>query len=243
MERDRGVIEVLHELVARRPRWGFWKLYDRLRLDGQCINHKRLHRVYCAMKLNFPRRTKRRLPTRIRQPLAAPVGLNQIWAIDFMADALYSGRAFRTLNLIDEGNRQVLGIEVAHSIPSLRVIRVMEQLIELHGKPRALRLDNGPELTAIAFTEWCTTRGIEARFIQPGKPDQNAFIERFNKTYRDEVLDAYVFDSIEQVREVTETWLREYNEERPHDSLGRVPPLTFMPRPVPARESTYKLCP
>jgi putative transposase len=128
--------------VARKPRWGFWKLYDRLRLDGQCINHKRLHRVYCAMKLNLPRRTKRRLPTRIRQPLAAPAGLNQIWALDFMADALYGGRAFRTLNLIDEGNRQVLGIEVAHSIPSLRVIRVMEQLIELHGKPRALRMDN-----------------------------------------------------------------------------------------------------
>jgi putative transposase len=243
MERDRGVIEVLNELVARRPRWGFWKLYDRLRLDGQCINHKRLHRVYCAMKLNLPRRTKRRLPVRVRQPLAAPAGLNQIWALDFMADSLYGGRVFRTLNLIDEGNRQVLGIEIAHSIPSLRVIRVMEQLIELHGKPRALRLDNGPELTSVAFTEWCTGRGIEARFIQPGKPDQNAFIERFNKTYRDEVLDAYVFDAIEQVREITETWLREYNEERPHDSLGRVPPLTFMPRPQTARESSFKLCP
>ena len=130
------------------------------------------------MRLNLPRRTKRRLPTRIRQLLAAPTGLNQIWALDFMADSLYGGRVFRTLNLIDEGNRQVLGIEIAHSIPSLRVIRVMEQLIELHGKPRALRLDNGPELTSVAFTEWCTGRGIEARFIQPGKPDQNAFIER-----------------------------------------------------------------
>jgi putative transposase len=224
MERDRPVIEVLNELVARRPRWGFWKLYDRSRLDGQCINHKRLHRVYCAMKLNLPRRTKRRLPTRIRQPLAAPEGLNQIWALDFMSDALYGGRAFRTLNILDEGNRQGLGIE-------------------MHGKPGALRVDNGPELTAIAFTEWCANRGIEIRFIQPGKPDQNAFIERFNKTYREEVLDAYVFESIEQVREVTETWLPEYNEERPHDSLGRVPPLTFMPRPIPARESTFKLCP
>jgi putative transposase len=100
MERDRAVIEVLNELVARRPRWGFWKLYDRLRPDGCGINHKRLHRVCCAMKLNLPRRTKRRLPTRIRQPLAAPSGLNQIWALDFMADALYGGRAFRTLNLI-----------------------------------------------------------------------------------------------------------------------------------------------
>ena len=243
MERDRGVIEVLNGLVARRPRWGFWKLYDRSRLDGHVINHKRLHRVYCALKLNLPRRTKRRLPTRLRQPLLAPLRLNEIWALDFMADTLYSSRAFRTFNVIDEGNREVLGIEVAHSIPSLRVIRVMEQLIELYGKPQALRLDNGSELTSIAFTEWCQEQGIELRFIQPGKPDQNAFIERFNKTYRNEVLDAYVFESIEQVRAITESWLREYNEERPHDSLGRVPPLTFMPRRATTGKSTLELCP
>lgn len=155
MERDRLVIEVLNGLLARRPRWGFWKLYDRSRLEGQRINHKRLHRVYCAMKLNLPRRTKRRLPTRIRQPLLAPQRLNEIWALDFMADALNGGRAFRTLNVIDEGSRDVLGIEIATSIPARRMIRVMEQLIELHGKPRALRLDNGSELTSTAFTGWC----------------------------------------------------------------------------------------
>lgn len=123
------------------------------------------------------------------------------------------------------------------------MIRVLQQLIEMYGKPRALRLDNGPELTSVAFTEWCGAEGIEVRFIQPGKPDQNASIERFNKTCRDEVLDAYVFEIIEQVREVTDTWLSEYNEERPHDSLGRVSPLTFLPRPQTARESNSKLCP
>lgn len=137
----------------------------------------------------------------------------------------------------------MLGIEVAHSIPSLRVIRVMEQLTELYGKPQALRLDNGSELTSIAFTEWCQEQRIELRFIQPGKPDQNAFIEPFNKTYRDEVLDAYVFETIDQVRTITEDWLREYNEERPHDSLGRVPPLMFMPRRATAGKSTFGLCP
>ena len=117
----------------------------------------------------------------------------------------------------------------------------MEQLIEIHGKPRALRLDNGSELTSTAFTEWCAAQMIELRFIQPGKPDRNAFIERFNKTYRDEVLDAYLFDSLDQVRDITESWLHEYNEERPHDSLGRVPPLTFLPRPQLPAESTYEL--
>lgn len=242
-DRDRAVVEALNALVAEKPRWGFWKCYDRLRLDGQPWNHKRVHRVYCALKLNLPRRTKRRLPQRVRQPLVAPAALNQVWALDFMADALYDGRRFRTLNVIDEGNREVLGIEVATSIPAVRVVRVLGELIELHGRPRAIRLDNGSELTSTAFTEWCQARGIDLRFIQPGKPDQNAYIERFNRTYRHEVLNAYVFDSLEQVREITATWLREYNQERPHDSLGRVPPLTFLPRPTAAPESTYPLCP
>jgi putative transposase len=242
-DRDREVIEALNGIVERRPRWGFWKCFDRLRLDGYGWNHKRVHRVYCALRLNLPRRTRRRVPQRLRQPLEAPSELNRIWALDFMADALYGWRPFRTFNVIDEGNREVLGIEVATSIPARRVIRVMEQLIELHGKPAALRLDNGSELTSSAFTEWCEKQGIRLLFIQPGKPDQNAFIERFNRTYRDEVLDAYVFDSIEQVREVTDNWLREYNEERPHDSLGRVPPLTFMPRRKRPREPSYQLCP
>ena len=241
-ERDAEVIEALSALVTERPRWGFWKLYPRLRMLGYGWNHKRVHRVYCALRLNLPRRTKRRLPKRVRRPLLAPSRLNEIWAIDFMADALYGGRAIRTLNVIDEGNREALGIEVATSIPSSRVIRVLEQLIELYGRPQALRLDNGSELTSTAFGEWCEHLGIELRFIEPGKPDQNAFIERFNRSYRTEVLDAYVFDSIDEVRSITETWLREYNEERPHDSLGRVPPLTFLPRPIKPEESRSKLC-
>jgi putative transposase len=241
MERDAEVIGVLNELVSRKPRWGFWKLHDRLRLDGRCINHKRLHRVYCALGLNLPRRTRRRVPTRPRRPLVASSALNQIWAIDFMSDVLYGRRWFRTFNVIDEANREALGIEVATSIPSARVIRVMEQLIEMYGKPSALRLDNGSELTSIAFTEWCERQKIELHFIQPGKPDQNAFIERFNKAYRTEVLDAYLFDSLAQVRQITEAWLQEYNQERPHDSLGCVPPLTFMPRKTDA-ESALSLC-
>jgi putative transposase len=241
MERDQSVIEVLNEIVSRKSRWGFWKLYDRLRLEGQRINHKRLHRVYCAMGLNLPRRTRKRLPVRPRRPLSAPSALNVVWAVDFMADALYSGRWFRTLNVIDEGNRQALGIEVATSIPSARVIRVLEQLIEMHGKPNALRMDNGAEFTSTAFTEWCEQRRIELYFIEPGKPDQNAYIERFNRTYREEVLNAHLFESINQVREITESWIPGYNEERPHDSLGRVPPLTFMPRQT-TRESTLDLC-
>jgi putative transposase len=240
-ERDAAVIHVLHGMVAKRPRWGFWKCYDRMRIEGHRWNHKRVHRVYCALRLNLPRRTKRRLPTRQPFPLEAPGELNRIWSLDFMHDALYDGRRFRTLNVLDDGNRQALGIEVATSIPSQRAIRVMNQLIELHGRPEALRLDNGTELTSHAFVDWAKEREIDLRFIEPGKPNQNAFIERFNKTYRTEVLNAYVFESVDQVQRITEDWLVEYNEQRPHDSLGRVPPLTYMPREITAGESSFRL--
>jgi len=177
MERDLPVIEALNATVERHPRIGFWKCVDRIRRGVFPWNHKRLHRVYVAMGLNLPRRTRRRLPQRLRQPLEAPAVLNGTWALDFMTDALYGGRKFRTLNVIDEGNREALAIEVGTSIPSVRVIRLLEELVLLHGKPAALRVDNGPELTAEAFAEWCRAQEIEIRYIQPGKPDQNAYIE------------------------------------------------------------------
>ena len=158
-----------------------------------------------------------------------------------MHDTLCGGRRFRTLNVMDEGNREGLAIEIGTSIPSARVVRVMEQLIDLHGRPSSVRLDNGPELTAETFVDWCQRHNIELRYIQPGKPDQNAYIERFNRSDREEVLSAYVFESIEQVRLLTDDWLRTYNEERPHDSLGRVPPLTFLPRPNRPVESSYRV--
>ena len=239
--RDAPIMDALNEVVTKHPRWGFWKCFYWLRQHGHEWNHKRVHRVYCELRLNLPRRTKRRVPQRLRQPLAAPPVLNGTWALDFMQDALYGGRRFRTLNVIDEGNRQGLAIEIGTSIPSARLVRLMEQLIDLYGRPAALRVDNGPELTAEAFVEWCRRKDIEVRYIQPGKPDQNAYIERFNRSYREEVLSAYVFESIEQVQLLTDEWLTIYNEQRPHDSLGRVPPLTFMPRPDRPVESGYRV--
>jgi len=241
VERDLPVIEALNATVERHPRSGFWKCVDRIRRGVFPWNHKRLHRVYVAMGLNLPRRTRRRLPQRLRRPLEGPAVLNGTWALDFMTDALSGGRKFRTLNVIDEGNREALVIEIGTSIPSVRVIRLVEELVLLHGKPAALRVDNGPELTAEAFAEWCRAREIEIHYIQPGKPDQNAYIERFNRSYRQDILDAYVFSSLEEVRVATEEWLKDYNTERPHDSLGRVPPLTFLPRPTSIREYSFNL--
>ncbi len=232
----------MQALVQENTRWGFWKCFDRLHLDGQPWNHKRVHRVYCALRLNIPRRTRRRVPKRIRHPLVAPDALNTSWALDFMVDTLYDGRHFRTLNVIDESNREGLAIEIGRTLPSLRVIAVLDELVALHGAPQQLRVDNGPELTSLALTAWCELRGIKLRHIQPGKPSQNAFIERFNRTYRTEILDAYVFDSLTDVRELTSSWLHRYNTRRPHDSLGRVPPLTYRPRPTALLESTTDLC-
>ena len=224
------MIAALTDVVARYPRWGFWKCYDRLRRKGAAWNHKRVHRVYCALRLNLPRRTTRRIPRRVRRPLVAPPVLNQTWALDFMADALYDRRRFRALTIIDEGNREGLAIDVGRSIPARRVTRVLDELIALHGRPTTLRMDNGPELTAQALVDWADERRIDLHYIQPGKPDQNAFIERFNRSYRTEVLNAHLFESLAEVRKLTEDWLVVYNQERPHDSLGRVPPLTFLPR-------------
>lgn len=241
LKRDQPVIDALQTTVSANTRWGFWKCFDSLRLEGYGWNHKRVHRVYCALRLNIPRRTRRRVPRRIRQPLVAADALNMTWALDFMVDTLYDGRRFRTLNVIDESNREGLAIDIGTTLPSLRVIAVLEELIALHGTPQHLRVDNGPELTSLALTAWCEAHGIHLRYIQPGKPAQNAFIERFNRTYRTAILVAYVFASLTEVRELTSGWLYRYNTQRPHDSLGRVPPLTYRPRPTALLESSSEL--
>ena len=158
-----------------------------------------------------------------------------------MHDALYCGRKFRTLNVIDEANREALAIEIDSSLPSARVIRLMEQLAEMNGLPAAIRCDNGTELTSHAFTDWCRDKGIHLAFIDPGKPDQNAFIERFNRSYREEVLSAYVFADLEEVRDITEAWRVSYNEERPHDALGYLPPALYRERVLKIEKSNSEL--
>ena len=241
MRRDAVVIAALTDVVARYSRWGFWKLFDRMRVEGYRWNHKHVHRVYCALRLNLPRRTTRRVPRRVRQPLAAPPRLNQTWALDFMTETLYDGRRVRLLTMMDEGNREGLDIVMGLSVPSRRVTRALDELVAIHGCPSAIRVDNGPEFTAQSFVDWCTEHGVAIHYIQPGKPDQNAYIERFNRSYRTEVLNAHLFESVAELRALTDSWLRIYNRERPHDSLGRVPPLTFLPRPSSTGESTFEL--
>ena len=225
--RDAPVIEALTLLAATKPRWGFWKYVDRLRNTGHRWNHKRLWRVYCQLRLNLPRRTKKRVLVRLRQPRAVAPHPNAVWAVDFMSDTWYGGRRFRTFNILDEGVRAVFAIEVDTSLPAERVIRVLEHVTAWRGQPQAIRLDNGPEFLADRVARWGADRGIVLRYIQPGHPNQHALVERFTRTFRHEVLDASVFESRDQVREISAAWMREYHEERPHDTLDGMPPSEF----------------
>lgn len=225
---DSSLIEALHELVDKHPTIGFWKCYYRMRRKGHCCNHKRLYRVYTLLKLNVRRKTRRRLPQRIKQPLLVPLTINQGWSMDFMCDSLVDGRRFRLLNIIDDYNRESLAIEIDTSLPALRVIRTLEQLLERRTKPQVIRVDNGPEFISDRLQQWCDERQIRLQFIQPGKPAQNAFVERNNGSLRKELLDAYLFYSLPEVRQMAQEWQQDYNYHRPHESLGNVPPVEFI---------------
>ena len=156
-----------------------------------------------------------------------PEQANQTWSLDFMSDSLSNGRAFRTLNVIDDFNREALWIEADTSLPAERVVRVLEQLLAWRAKPTQIRMDNGPELISQRLESWAKEKHIDLLHIQPGKPAQNAYIERFNRTYREDVLDAYLFDDLEEVRQITERWLEDYNTIRPHEALQGLPPRHF----------------
>lgn len=226
-DRDEAVIAVLLELAERFPERGFGKLFRLVRRRGYGWNHKRVWRVYCGLRLNQRRRGKRRLPNRTPAPLAVGTVVNGCWSADFMSDSLWDGRRFRTFNVIDDFNREGLAIEVDLNLPATRVIRVLERIAAWRGYPARLRLDNGPEFIATALAEWAEANGVELAFIEPGRPMQNGFIERFNGSYRRGVLDLYVFRTLNEVREHTERWLADYNEQIPHDALNDLTPVEY----------------
>lgn len=225
---DAVVVAALLAVVKRHAGWGFWKYHYRLRKDGLIVNHKRLWRLYQAQQLQLNRRRKkRRVPERIKQPLTVPEQPNQCWSMDFMSDALTDGRRFRTLNVVEDWNREVLGIEVDFSLPAARVVRLLTQLVERHGPPARLRVDNGPELISHVLQEWCGQQGIVLHWIQPASPTQNAYVERFNGSFRRELLNGYLFATLQQVREHCRLWQYDYNHLRPHQALDFMTPTEF----------------
>jgi putative transposase len=221
------VQDALTSVIDKHPSIGFWQSFHRLRNRGHAWNHKKVRRVYRQMKLNIRRRAKKRLPERVKQPLVIPSGPNQTWSIDFMSDALTDGRKFRLLNVLDDFNRESLAVEVDTSLPSLRVQRVLNRLIHERSKPSIIRVDNGPEFISHILKEWCDSHEIILQYIQPGRPMQNAYIERKNGSMRRELLNTYLFTSLAEVRIMAEEWRIDYNEERPHKALKYLSPVKY----------------
>jgi putative transposase len=224
---DREVIDALQELAFKHPSYGFRKLFAYIRRSGKTWNHKKVYRVYKLLKLNKKRRGKRRLPARVKQPLMQQTKINNTWSMDFMCDTMVGNRKFRTFNVLDDCSREALAIEVDTSLSSRRIIRTLDRVIEQRGKPSAIRADNGPEFTSKDLELWAKDRGISIQYIQPGKPTQNGYIERFNRLYREAVLDAYLFFDLHQVKQLTEEWIEEYNERRPHEALDNMTPMEW----------------
>jgi len=224
---DESIIDSLNQLVEEHPSIGFWKCYYRMRKANPEWNHKRVYRVYTKLRLNIRRRARKRLPARVKQSLFQPLEKNKVWSIDYMNDSLWDGRRFRLLNIMDDFNREVLALEADTSLPALRLVRVLERLKEERGLPEMIRVDNGPEFISIKLDMYCKENKITLVFIQPGEPTQNAYIERCNGSIRRELLNAYIFKTLPEVRIKTEEWRIDYNYSRPHEALNNKTPMEY----------------
>lgn len=219
------IADWLLRLTQNQRNWGFGLCYLFLRnVKGFLWNHKRVYRIYRELELNLRIKPKKRLIRERPEPLSVPEDINQCWSMDFMHDQLSDGRSYRLFNVIDDFNREGLGIEVDLSLPALRVTRALDQIIEWRGKPAMIRCDNGPEYISGELIAWAERHRITLLHIQPGKPQQNAYVERYNRTVRYDWLSQYLFDSIAEVQEFATRWLWSYNHERPNMALGGITP-------------------
>jgi putative transposase len=219
------IADWLLRLTAARKSWGFGLCFLYLRnIKGLSWNHKRVYRIYRELELNLRIKPRKRLVRERPEPLAVPEQPNRTWSMDFMADQLADGRSFRTLNVIDDFNREGLGIEVDFSLPAERVVRSLNRIVEWRGKPDIIRVDNGPEYISGTLLAWAEKRNITIAHIQPGKPQQNAYIERYNRTVRHEWLGCLMFETIKEVQDHATRWLWTYNNDRPNMAIGGITP-------------------
>lgn len=225
------IADWLVRLTHNQKNWGFGLCYLFLRnVKGFGWNHKRIYRIYCELELNLRIKPKKRIVREKPEPLSVPVTINESWSMDFMHDSLSNGRSYRLLNVIDDFNREALGMEIDFSLPALRVIRMLDQIIEWRGKPAQIRCDNGPEYISRVLEAWASQHGIHIAFIEPGKPQQNAYVERYNRTVRYDWLGQYVFDTLDEVRDFATRWLWTYNHERPNMGIGGITPMQKLAR-------------
>ena len=219
------IADWLIRLTDNHRNWGFGLCFLYLRnLKGFGWNHKRVYRIYRELELNLRIKPRKRIVREKPEALAVPESANQCWSMDFMHDQLEDGRSFRLLNVIDDFNREALGIGVDFSLPAERVIRVLDQIIEWRGKPLAIRSDNGPEYISELLRRWSEKHDVRLDFIQPGNPQQNAYVERFNRTVRYEWLSQHLWKDLAEVQLFATQWMHDYNHERPHMALGGITP-------------------
>lgn len=225
---DPRVLSRLLELAALYPRYGYPMLTKKLRREGQLVNVKRIRRLYLREGLKLRSKPRKKLVAAApREKSVTPDRPNRRWSMDFMRDALWDGRPFRTFNVLDDGSREALRIEVDFSLPAERVVRVLEEIVEERGCPKEIVVDNGPEFVSKVLDAWAARHTVELRFIRPGKPVENCFVESFNGTFRKDCLDAHWFEDLAHARRVIESWRLDYNHDRPHSGVGDLAPAEF----------------
>lgn len=225
---DDGEIKTyLLSLAMEHKRWGFDKMMDKAKMDNKPWNHKRVYRLYCELKLNIRIKPRKRIPKGEAKALVYPIKSNVCWSMDFMTDVLCTGQKFRTLNVIDDYNRQALMVSPAYSLVADKVTQLVDTIAAKRGYPSIIRVDNGPEFISKKFKLWAEQHGIKINYIQPGKPAQNGLIERFNRSFREDVLDMNWFESLEEVKKLSNIWVEKYNHQRPHASLNGMSPIQF----------------
>lgn len=227
---DEPLKDRLTALAGQKRRYGYRRLHVLLLREGWLLNWKRTYRVYHEAGLMVRRRKRKRIAGIERQEKVMTTGPNQSWSMDFVSDGFVDGRRLRCLNIVDDFTKECLAIEVDTSLPGKRVVGVLERLAEFRGLPKSVTVDNGPEFISKALDEWAYRQQLSLRFIEPGKPQQNAYVESFNGKFRDECLNEHWFLSMRHAREVIAGWRREYNEERPHSSLNYQTPKEFVER-------------
>jgi transposase InsO family protein len=227
---DPGLRDRIIALAHRHRRYGAGMIYLKLRQAGLVVNHKRVDRLYAEARLQVKRRRRKKVPVADRQPLLRPQRPNEVWSADFIFDRTAEGRVVKCLAIVDDATTEAVAIVPARALGGLPVTRALDQLAVSRGLPHVLRTDNGPEFCGRVMLTWAHERGLTLRLIEPGKPNQNAYIESFNGRFRDECLNEHWFTSLAHARAVIEHWRREYNEERPKKSLGGLTPAAYAKR-------------
>lgn len=226
-DRNQGLREQIVALAQRHRRYGAEMIYLKLRQAGQRVNHKRVERLYALEKLQVRRRRRKKIPPADRQPLIRPGAANEVWSMDFVFDRVASGRSIKCLVVVDDATHEAVAVIPEHSIGGDHLVRLLDEVCARRGKPAVIRTDNGKEFTGRAMLTWAHRNSIALRLIEPGKPNQNAYVESFNGRFRDECLNEHWFTSLNHARAVIRSWKQEYNEERPKKSLGGLTPAAY----------------